>query len=121
MALNEGFRTSDELQLPVPPNTIAGAGVVVGGIHGIAETSYSSVTGRATVKVKPSSAFRIPVAAISNLSASPQTGSAIAVGDSIYASGSPETFSKDTGGTLFGYALEVATSGTTTTILVWLA
>ena len=121
MALNEAFRTTDELQLPVLANVVAGAAVVVGGIHGIAETSYNPTTGRATVKVKPSSAWNMSVQAISSLTASPQTGSAVAIGDSLYASGSPEIISKDSGGTLIGYALETITSGTTQTIKVWLS
>ena len=120
MALNEAFRTTDELSLPVPANVVPGAAVVVGGIRGIAETAYNPATGRATIKITPKSAWNLSVQAFSSLTASPQTGSAVAIGDSLYASGSPEVISKDSSGTLIGYALAVITSGQTAVITVLL-
>src|SRR6476646_669474 len=102
MATNEVFRDADNLSLPVPTGTAAGAPVLVGSLVGVTQTAEGqggNVAGNATVTLK--GAHKLNVG-----------GGALSIGAPVYIVTADNTLTATaTSNTLFGHALESKASG----------
>lgn len=129
MAVNQADPRGEFLQFPVPSTVSSGDPLLVGDMAVVAQESYTppgGLTPTGYVSVALIGAWFLTVTAKSSLS--PSTNSAVKPGDLIYADGGTLdsttnvttgfTLDKNTGGTLFGTALDALATGTTGTIRV---
>lgn len=96
MALNEIFKESQNVSLPVPTGTASGDPVRVGILNGVAQTSEGdgqNAPGYASVKLN--GAHKVPV-----------EGAVADVGDPIYITSAGELTATATGNDLWGAALQ---------------
>lgn len=102
MALNEGFKESQNISLPVPAGTASGDPVRVGILNGVAQVGVGegqNTTGYASVKLN--GAWKVPV-----------VGAVAKVGDPIYIDSAGALTATATGNDLWGAALQTqATDG----------
>jgi predicted RecA/RadA family phage recombinase len=110
--INQVRKEIETLRLTVANTVVAGDVVVVGKICGVAETDYSAIDGKATVRVTGS--YNLSVKGVND------TGnSAVEIGDRIYwTTGDTPKCSKKASGQLVGIALAVVESAATKTIEV---
>lgn len=95
----------NELFVAVPSGTVSGDPVADGvGIVGVALIDRDA-NGNASIKTRPITVVRLSVFASTDDASAGAGASAVARGDLIYKATATEVVSKDTGGTLFGYAL----------------
>lgn len=111
MATNK-VQDGDILRLTVASTVVSGDPVQVGGISGVALTSYSATDGKCEVEI--CGAYNLSVQAVNDAG-----NSAVAIGDRLYFGGSATPWlSKKKSRNFFGIALAEITSGTTATISV---
>lgn len=112
MATNRVFESGKILRLAVASTVDSGDVVAVGDLVGVATTDYSSRDGKASIDF--GGVYDVSVKGVDG-----NGDIAVAIGDPIYfVTGDTPELSKKTSGILFGHALEVVTSGATTTIQV---
>lgn len=113
MALNRVRERAFQVSLPVPEGTTSGDPVAVGSLVGVALIDRGKDTaGEATIQMVGSFEFEV----IGKKGAEEK---AIAVGEPVYLK--EGKLSADSGGTLFGYALQAVAKGKTETIEVKIA
>lgn len=109
---NQAQEEIKTLRLTVGAGVLAGDVVMVGKICGVAETDYSAVDGKATLRIVGS--YKLSVKGINDAG-----NSAVAVGDRIYwLTGDTPQCSKKASGQLVGIALGAVIAAATTTIEV---
>lgn len=105
------IREGEQISLAVPSTIVSGGAIVVGDLHGVALTSYSSVTGEATIALE--GVFDLSVTATSG-----GGSTAIEIGDPVYINVSTFALTNNAANKFFGHALEAVAAGATSTINV---
>lgn len=112
MATNRAHVEGRKLRVAVASTVVSGDPVVIGEMAGVALTDYDAGDGKASIDF--AGVWLLSVKGVNNAG-----NVAVAVGDPIFfVSGDTPKLSKKSSGVFFGYALEVVSSGATTTIKV---
>ena len=129
MSTNNIFINGDDLNIAVPTTVVSGDPLIVGQLAGVSKEAYTTnptavPDGKVAVAFRGAAFLSVTAATV----LSPLTGSAVKVGDKLYADGGTFdsttnvtrgfTLDKNTGGVYFGNALDAITSGQTAVIRV---